>query len=119
MVTNGDAWRRTGLGSFLAAILTSGSLIGYWQISPPRPDPFTGQEATELRREIEVKQETIRRELIGRMINIEEDDKYLNRQQQELWKALEKLPPPRWQRRIEALEDWALQSGDPNYEKPD
>ena len=119
MVTNGDAWRRAGLGSFLTALITSGSLIGYWQVNPPRPDPFTGKEATELRREIETKLEKQRRELISRMINIETEDQYILQQQQELWKALALLPPERWQRRIEALETWALKSGDTNYRKPD
>ena len=119
MVTNGDAWRRTGISSLLTALITSSGLIGYWQINPPRPDPFTGEEATELRLELETKLEKQRRDLIGRMINIETDDQYLLQQQQEIWKALALLPPERWQRRIEALEDWALQSGDPNYEKPD
>lgn len=119
MVTNGDAWRRTVIPSLLTAVITSSGLIGYWQINPPRPDPFTGEEATELRLEIEAKLERQRRELIGRMINMETDDQYLAKQQQEMWQALAKLPPERWQRRIEALEDWALKSGDPNYQKPD
>ena len=119
MVTNGEAWRRTGVSSLLTAIITSGGLIGYWQINPPRPDPFTGEEATELRREIETKQESIRREQIGRMISMRDDIQHLREDQSEIWKALAKLPPERWQRRIEALEDWALKSGDPNYKKPD
>lgn len=119
MVTNGEAWKRTGLSSFLTAAITAGGMIGYWQVNPPRPDPYTGMQATELRLEMEAKQEAIDRKHSMRMAGIEADIESLRKSQTDLWQVLAKLPPERWQRRIEALEDWALKSGDPNYDKPD
>lgn len=99
MITNGEGWKRSGLSSLVTALLTAGSLISYWQVNPPRPDPFTGHEANELRRELDQK-----------IIQ-------LSAGQQDLWRVVQTLPPERWQRRIEEIELWIVRQ-DNSYHPP-
>lgn len=117
MVTNGEAWKRTGMSSLVTAILTAGSLIGYWQVNPPRDDPFKGAEANAMRLELEAKMDMRERRILNRIVTIEGRDEQIALAQVEIWRALRELPPPRWQRRVENLEVWVLKK-DPAYELP-
>lgn len=105
-ITNGEAWQRTAIGSLVSAAVTLGGVLGYFQVSPPRPDPFTGAEAESLRREIKM---DIQR-LEDRAFTLEDNIG-------DVWSALSILPPDRWRRRIEALEIEAIKKN-PNYDVP-
>lgn len=106
------------MSSIVTAAITAGALIGYWQVDPPRDDPFKGVQATELRRELERKITESEARQNSRMMNIERTDETIQQTQREMWLILNDLPPDRWRRRIEALEIWIIKQ-DNSYEVPE
>lgn len=109
-LTNGEAWRRTIIGSATSAAVALGSVFGYLEFQPQRTDPFTGSEADALRREIKADREKSERRLETRL---EASEAALS----DIWGRMSDLPPRRWRRRIEALEIEAIKKN-PNYQIP-
>lgn len=107
MGLNGEHWRQTTIGSVVTAVITAGTMIGYFQVNPPRQDPFTGTEANALR--IELASDT-RRE-INRLNSALE--KFASR----LDYIVERLPPSSLDDRVQNLEDYHLKA-DPNFKRP-
>ena len=106
------------MSSVITAAITAGAMIGYWQVNPPRPNPFTSVDATELRRELEQKIAESERRMIQRMVIIERTDRTIQESQLEMWNIIQTLPPDRWRRRIEALEIWIIKK-DGSYDVPE
>ena len=106
------------MSSVVTAVMTAGAMIGYWQVNPPRDDPYRGAQANELRLELERKIFEAERRLASRMVVIERTDQTIQETQQEMWNVIQSLPPERWQRRIEAIEVWIIKK-DQDYTPPD
>ena len=103
-ITNGEGWRRTGFGSVISAAIALGSLLGYQQIYPPRPDPFTATMAVNL-------EQRLNRELEIFDQRIDKNEILLDRHRDF------QHPPPAWVARIEELELWVGRK-DPDYRVP-
>ena len=116
-VTNGQAWQRTAMGSLVSAVATLGGVIGYLQINPPRPDPFTGAQAESLRREIKMDIQRYQAEIETEILRLENRQFGSEENIGDIWRAMSVLPPDRWRRRIEALEIEAIKKN-PDYDVP-
>ena len=106
------------MSSLITAALTVGAMMGYWQVNPPRDDPFRGTQANELRLELERKIAETERRLVQRMMIIERTDENIAATQREMWSIIQTLPPDRWRRRIEGIEIWIIKQ-DETYDVPE
>ena len=127
-VTNGQLWRDRGLSGVIAAVLTLTGFAGYQQVYPPRPDPFTGQQAEALRLEIK---DDLRREvekinkaakerhqdMINRLDRIDARDQRRVDDVRRLWGIVRELPPDWYEEKMTAVEGWIIRQ-DPSYKPP-
>lgn len=122
MVTNGQAWRRSGLMGGGTAIATATLVISWFQLNPPRPDPFTGAEANALRVELEQKFEKklARHEdlILDRIRIVEDTQRRINSGQTNLYRIVGDLPPDEFEDRVDKIELWIVKK-DPNFEPAD
>ena len=113
------------MSSLITAVMTAGAMIGYWQVNPPRDDPYRGIQATELRRELERKIADAERRMVQRMMIIERTDQTIQTTQQEIWNVIRDLPPDTFENEVEGLanrirsiEVWIIKK-DQEYTPPD
>ena len=122
MLTNGEAWKRMGMSSMVTAALTVGAMMGYWQVNPPRDDPYRGSQASadqkELRLELERKISEVERRMVQRMAVMDRRAENILTTQREMWTVIQTLPPDRWRRRIEGIEIWIIKQDD-TYDVPE
>lgn len=122
MVTNGQAWRRSGLMGGGTAIATATLVISWFQINPPRPDPFTGAQANalrvELERKFEGKLDRHEDQMIARIQTIEETLRRIGSGQTNLYRIVGDLPPDEFEDRVDKIELWIVKK-DPNFEPAD
>ena len=113
-------WRQHATSSVVAAIVSVAGAFGVLKIEPilfePKPapkyqpNPHTSEdmrEALKLLRQMEE----------ARIKALDERLKIVEQSQGDMWRSLATLPPPRWRRRIEALEIEAIKKN-PGYEVP-
>lgn len=121
MVSNGEAWKRTTIGSSISSLGTAiAALVGfitYQEINPPRDDPFRGQEATELRRELESKLHRLDTQHSTRITILEAAQFEQLNEHSRLWQTINNLPPDDFEQRVEALEFWVIRQ-DSTYHPP-
>ncbi len=106
------------MSSVITAAITAGAMIGYWQVNPPRPNPFTSIDANTLRLEMERKIAESERRMVQRMTVIERNDENMAITQRQMWQVINSLPPDRWRRRIEGMEIWIIKQ-DETYDVPE
>ena len=107
MLTNGEAWRRTGMSSVITAMMTAGA------------------QANELRLELERKIQESERRLEQRMMTIERTDETIQQTQREMWNVISNLPPDEFEEdfenlreRIRRIEIWIIKKDD-SYDVPE
>jgi len=110
--------RQTTIGSLATAVVTLTGFILYQQINPPRDDPFRGEQATELRRELESKILAHEKSCSNRMATIERRLDQMDQAERELWAVVSALPPDEFEDRVRRLEFWVIKQ-DNTYTVPD